>query len=471
MGSGKYKTLTKNTLLFTISSIGTKLISFLLVPLYTFVLSTEDYGTVDLMTTTISMLLPILSVNVQDAVLRYSLEKKQNPENVISVAMRIIFMGSFLLACVLLVIQILGVFEISYEYLLFLWIHYTSNAIFNSLQMYLKATDRVRVIVIASIASTIVSCVLNIVLLLGFKMGVIGYLIALASASIVSNFICLFTNNTYKDIHLSYKNKELRNMMVAYCAPLILNSLAWWINSASDRYILTFFRGASSNGIYSVSYKIPTILSTLQTIFYNAWSVSAIKEFDKHDKDGFIGNIYSLYSCMSIIGCSFIMILNPFLARVLYAKDFYQAWQYVPALLIGTVFNGLSLVEGCLFTAVKKTKTVSSTTLVGAAVNTILNFILIYSIGIQGAAIATMAGYIVVWIVRTIKLNNHVIKMHVKWELQILALCLLIFQGVIATAHGFTILQFLMLALIIIIQFKFVREILQMIIRKFNHSK
>lgn len=59
---------------------------------------------------------------------------------------------------------------------------------------------------------------------------------------------------------------------------------------------MTFFCGTAINGIYAVSYKIPTILSTIQTIFYNAWSISAITEFDKDDRDGFIGNIYTIYS-------------------------------------------------------------------------------------------------------------------------------------------------------------------------------
>lgn len=140
--------------------------------------------------------------------------------------------------------------------------------------------------------------------------------------------------------------------MILYSFPLVTNSIAWWLNNASDRYILTFFCGTSINGIYAVSYKIPTILSTFQSVFYNAWSISAITEFDKEDRDGFIGNIYTMYSAISIIGCSILLIFNIFIAKILYSKLF-EAWHYVPPLLIGTVFNGLALFEGCIFTAVK----------------------------------------------------------------------------------------------------------------------
>lgn len=462
----KYKDLSNNTILFTISSIGTKLISFLLVPLYTYVLTTEDYGTADLISTTVSLLLPILSLNVQDAVLRFSLDKEHDPEKVISIASRIVVLGSIILGGVVSILAATGILNIGIEYIIFLWVSYTTNAIYNSLQMYLKAVNRIKTIVIASIASTLVCCGLNITLLLGLKMGITGYLIATALASVTSTAICLFGGKTYKAIHLNYKNHELLKLMLLYSAPLIFNSLAWWINSASDRYILTYFQGTAANGIYSVSYKIPTILSTLQTIFYNAWSVSAIKEFDKDDKDGFIGNIYRLYSCLSFVVCSAIMVLNPYLAKLLYAKDFYIAWKYIPALLIGTVFNGLSLVEGCLFTAVKKTKDVSSSTLIGAGVNTVLNFILIYFIGIQGAAIATMVGYITVWVLRTVKLHKHIINMKVNWFVQITTSLIILVQGVFASIYGTNYIQIIIFAAIVAIQHKEIWGVIRGVLNK-----
>ena len=81
----KYRDLSKNTILFTINSFGSKLISFLLVPLYTYVLSTNDYGTADLITSTVQLLVPVLTLNIQDAVLRFSLDKEYDKRAVISV--------------------------------------------------------------------------------------------------------------------------------------------------------------------------------------------------------------------------------------------------------------------------------------------------------------------------------------------------------------------------------------------------
>ena len=73
MGSSKYTKLVKNTAIFAIGNFSTKILTFLIVPLYTYVLTTEEYGRIDLFTTTISFLVPIVTLQVQEALIRYLL--------------------------------------------------------------------------------------------------------------------------------------------------------------------------------------------------------------------------------------------------------------------------------------------------------------------------------------------------------------------------------------------------------------
>ena len=468
MSKGKYKELSKNTLLFSISSFGTKVISFLLVPLYTYVLSTEEYGIVDILNTTISLLLPLLTLNIQDAVLRFTLDKEYEPEEVISAGVRVISISSFFLMLVVMLIKSIGLLNIGWNYVGFLILSFPLTAFLNSFSMYLRARDRVSTIVISGLTSTILTCGLNLLFLLVLKIGVTGYLYAHVLASLVSAIYCFFAGRIYREISSQIKKTMLKEMFV-YSSPLIVNSLAWWLNDASDRYILTFFCGAALNGVYAVSYKIPTILSTVQNVFYNAWSVSAIKEFDENDDDGFVGNTYSLYSCVSMIGCSILLLLNPVLAKILYhSGEFYEAWRYAPILLVGAIFNGISLFEGCLFTAVKRTKDVSKTTLIGAVVNTLLNLCLIPIIGAYGAAVATLVGYIVVWIVRTLEVRN-IIRMRVNWVLQIISSVLMIVQGVIAALSNSMLIQIVFLALMIILQKNFIIKTCRFVLDKVRH--
>ena len=422
----KYKELSLNTLLFTISSFGSKLISFLLVPLYTYTLSTQDYGTVDLLNTTIQLLIPFLTVNIQDAVLRFSLDSDYEKDEVIGVGIKITFISSILLAIILYVFESIDYIPIDNKYLLYLLFSYVFGSLFNIFSMYLKAKNKIKILTFGGILNTFITCILNVFLLLWLKKGVTGYLLANLSGLMITVLFLLIIGEIYKDVKFN-SSKSLCRLMVIYSFPLVLNSLAWWINNASDRYILTYFCGASLNGVYSVAYKIPTILSTIQNIFYNAWSISAITEFDKNDKDGFMGNIYTMYSCMSILDCSILLIGNFYIAQLLYSKDFFEAWNYVPPLLIGTVFNGLALIEGCIFTAAKKTADVTKTTIYGALVNTFFNFILIPYYGAYGAAFATMIGYFTTWFIRSINLKS-IIQMKVNWKYQILIIILLFLQ-------------------------------------------
>ena len=462
--SKKIKDLSKNTLLFTISSFGTKIVAFFLVPLYTYVLTTSEYGILDLLTTTVQLLIPIFTLNIQDAVLRFSLDKDYRPEDVISVGFKVIGLSSIALGIVLGIMYYAGLISLGGNYFLFVYISYISGTVNNSLSMYLKAKDKVRILAIWGIINTCVTCGLNVLLLIVLSLGVNGYIAAYVSGTIVADIGMFITGKVYQDFRWKVKSADICRTMLFYSIPLVANTIGWWINQASDRYILSFFCGTAVNGIYAVAYKIPSILSAVQAVFYNAWSVSAITEFDKNDEDGFIGGVYSAYSAMSILACSAIMMMNLFIAQILYSKDFFQAWRCVPLLLVGTVFNGLGLFNGCIFTAVKKTKEISVTTVLGAAINTVFNFALIPFLGSQGAAAATLTGYFSIWLIRTIRMRK-IITMKMNWGSQIKCMLILFAQCIVATLFGGFIYQIPFIIGIIVIQRKLINGIIQKILR------
>lgn len=456
----KYKDLSKNMILFTISSFGSKIISFLLVPLYTSILSTNEYGTVDLLTTTAALLIPILTIDIQDAVLRFALDRKYKPKDVISIGFRINFFASGILLIALMILQLSGILNLGIGLLSFLFLNFVFGGFNNCFTLYLKGIERISILVASGLTNTLVTCSLNIYLLLFARMGLMGYLIANIAGQGIAVCIQFFGAKIYKDINFK-TDKTITREMAAYSSPLIMNSISWWINSSSDRYILVLLRSVAENGIFSVAYKIPTILSTIQTIFYNAWSISAITEYDNEDRDGFIGNTYTLYSVLSIVSCSIIMFFNRPLAKILYANDFYQAWQAVPFLLVGTVFNGISVFQGCLFAAIKQTKEVSKSTIIGALTNIICNFVCVYFFGVIGAAFATMFGYMIVWIMRTFKLNQF-IHMRVNRRLHYLSCILLIVQAFMALSEKMVIMEGIIVIILVLLQ----KDHIKVIVRK-----
>lgn len=460
----KNKSLIKNIGLFTIGSFGSKILSFLLVPLYTAVLTTTEYGSVDLITSTASLLTPILLLSIFDATLRFGMDSNYKKEDVLSTSINVAVKGFIVLIIGVLVVYITQIIKISGVYLVFLCVYFFLGAISQIFNLYLRAKNQAAIIAFGGIICTFITCISNILFLLVFKYGILGYMISNIIGVSLQNLFQLVAAEIYKDIKLRDYN-DLSKPMIRYSLPLITNSISWWVNNASDRYILTFIKGIAENGIYSVSYKIPTILTMFQGIFYNAWSISAIAEFDNKDKDGFIGNNYTMYSFVSLIICSGLLICNIPLASFLYKGDYYEAWKCIPFLLVGTVFSGISQFEGSLFAATKNTKLVAKTTIIGAIVNTIGNFIFIYFIGSVGAALATLFGYFITWVLRTIFLQSF-IKMRVNWETHVLSIILVLIQSVMATIGFMLIVQFIIFVALIALNRKCIMPILNVIGRK-----
>jgi len=460
----KYISLFKNIGLFTIGSFGSKIVAFLMLPLYTAILSTADYGTVDLLQSTAQLLMPIFLLSIQDATLRFGMDVNYKKEDVLSTTINVVFKGTVLLLIGILIISFLNIVEISAIYWTFLFFTFFLGSLNNCFNLYLKAENKASIIAAGGILCTVITCTSNIICLVVFKLGINGYMISNLLGIFFQVVFQFVFGKIYNNLHLK-KYNNLSKPMISYSAPLITNSIAWWVNNVSDRYVLTWIHGAATNGIYAVAYKIPTILTTFQNVFYNAWSISAISEFDKKDKDGFIGNNYTLYSLLSIVVCSLILFFNIPIAKMLYSADYFVAWQYVPFLLVSTVFNGIAQFEGSLFAATKKTKEVSTTTFIGAVVNIIGNFILIYKLGAVGAALATMIGYIVTWVLRTIYLQTF-IKMKVNWKIHICSIVLLIVQSILATLNILYVIQILIFILIILLHYKYLSNALQKVVKR-----
>lgn len=426
----KYQYLGKNIFLFALCNFLPKCLTFIMIPIYTSVLTTGEYGTIDLITTTVSLLLPVFTMDIQDAVMRYSMDDTCKKEDVLSAGFLTIGRGGIVLTG-------LGYFLSTYtlvrpyrEYVFFVIVMYFLNALWNSSSMFCRGIDRIKTITIASVLKTFVMLIMIIVFLPILKWGLRGYLLSSVLGEAVALVFMAIHAKLYQYIRTTYEKKVLKKM-IHFSFPLIFSVIAWWVNSASDRYILTWIKGVAVSGILAIAYKIPSLLTMFQGVFLSAWSISAVKEFDKEDSDDFIGNIYTMLNFTMIACCSFIMILNMPIALILYSKDFFEAWEYVPPLLISVVFNAVALFVGSIFTAVKDTKTLSFSTIIGAIVNVICNFIFIHMWGAYGAALATLLGYAVTMLLRLFILRIH-IKLQHEWKRDGVGYALLMLQMMIA---------------------------------------
>jgi len=227
--------------------------------------------------------------------------------------------------------------------------------------------------------------------------------------------------------------------MVGYSKHLVFNGLSWWVNNSLDRYIIIWLLGTSENGIYSVAYKIPTIINVVQAIFNQAWTLSAVKEFDDK-QDNFYSKTYSTYNLLLTFACSTLIIFDMLIAKLIYSNDFYTAWKYVPFLLISAIFAALNAFLDSIFAANMDSKVIAQTTIIGAAINAVLNLVLIHFIGTMGAAVATMISYLAMWIMKHIKVTK-IINLNVNIIKITISYILLIMQSILYITIGDTVIK------------------------------
>lgn len=467
----KYKYLGKNTILFAISSFGTKILSLLLVPLYTAILTTSEYGTADLITTTGTLMMYVLTINISSSVLRFTLEKRENGRKTLSYGFRIICVGTLTCAVLLGITWCVRFIDWSAYYFFFVLLYFFSVALYELMSNYLRSIDRVKEVAIAGVFSSLVIILSNILFLLVFKIGLTGYLISMIAGPLLASLYCVIVAREPIKIYLFVEcEPALKKEMLDYCIPLIFNNIALWINAFLDRYFVTYFCGVSENGIYSVASKIPTILSTCYSVFASAWVLSAVKEFDPEDKDGFFSKTYNTYGALMTTACSGIILLNVPLAHFLYSKDFVAAWQYSSALLFSVMFNTLTVFQGSVYSAAKKTKAIATTTIISAIVNTVLNAILIPMFGALGAAIATAFAYFTMWLARYIS-SKKFIAMEINIAKDCMVYGVIVLQIIFEHLEGhFYIGQVLCVLLVIFLNRKYINAIIEIFMRKFGHA-
>ncbi|MBZ5202038.1 oligosaccharide flippase family protein [Planomicrobium chinense] len=461
-----YKKLINNTLIFAIGNLGSKIIVFFLLPLYTAYLAQSEFGLVDLLTTTIGLLLPVITLSIFDSVFRFVMDKNYDEQSVLTNSLVVVLTG-FVISLVLYPLFLYALpFDKYLPYFYTLLFFQSFNAV---VTQYVRAKGLVKLFAFSGIINAIVLLCSNLVLLAVFHTGILGYLTSLIMANIFSSLLVVIKSNIYRDIVIKKINIVLIKEMLIYSIPLIPNSLMWWVMSLSDRYLILYFLGSSANGLYAVANKIPSVLTVVNSIFFQAWQMSAIEEEKSENKSKFFSDIFNLFAPTILIFTSVLLIFLKFIMTHLVASEYYEAWIFVPYLLLGVIFSSFSGFLGTNYIVAKKTGGVFKTSSVGAIFNIIFNIILIPIIGTIGAAISTMLSFLIIWLIR-VKETKKFVELRINSKKILFTLIAINIQiGVMYINLKTEILfHILILIIILIINFKEVNRITNKIYNTIN---
>lgn len=400
----KYKKLASNTVTVAIGTLGSKLLVYLLVRLYTSVLSGEEFSIASNITELATLLIPLISLGIGEAVFRFTMDKTYREDEIFTLGFVAIALGSILIPPLAALFFAIDYFK-SYVWLLVLYV--LASSVHTNCSQFIRAKAMFRLYAAQGILNTLLTIGLNILFLIPLKMGIVGYVLSVALADILSSLFIAVAAKLWHYLKPSQIRKSTLKAMLIYSLPLIPTTVSWWITNVSDRYMITYMQGDAINGLYAAAYKIPTLLMVLIGIFNSAWKYSAVEEKDKAESVSFFSQVYESFHTLLFLVAGGITLFSRVLSHLMFGKDFRAAWVYIPILTAAMTFSALSSFTGTVFIVEKKSKLSLYTSLLAAGVNVLLNLLLIprftsERFGAMGAAIATLVSYLIMFLARLV---------------------------------------------------------------------
>lgn len=413
MFDNKETRLLKNTVIYTISNFGSKILTFLIVPLYTYYLTTSEYGTYDTVISILSLVTPLCILAINEGLLRWLLGSYTYSDR-----SKIITTGGYIYLSLLSVVEIilLVTFRIAdWQYGAYFIVLLVGSTMQTVLQFVARGLRRNKVFAVSGVLYTIVMLSLNLLCVIALKMNIDGMFISIIVAHFVSDIYIIISISS----DFSFKPKEfdkfLAKDMSKYSILLVPNNISWWIINVSDRLMITYMIGASANGIYAIACKFPSIVAVLHTIFYQAWQEQAVLEYESEDRDAFYTKIFNIYMRLSLCSVLILIPLSKWIIIHFMDVSYQSGYIYIGILYLGSIFSSFSGFFGTGYISAKDTKSAMITTMIGAIVNVVINLAFIPTFGIWAACISTLMGYLVVWIIRIIQTRKY-FTINVDWK-------------------------------------------------------
>lgn len=408
----KNKALLTGTITYAIGSFGTKFLSFLIVPLYTYFITPADLGDYDLLVTTVSLMSPLLTMKISDAAYRWIIKEKENEIPYISATYKLLLRNCLLCSLLLIGINFFIPVWHCYYFIAIL----IGDRILECLQKLLRGLKNQKLFATSGVFHTAVLVGLNFYKACICKEGVIALLQSNAISLYSTIILILFVEKRLRQIDLKPNYKQQQKEMLHYSIPLVPSALSWWVMGASDRYVVRLFINSAANGIYSVAHKFPSILQVVFQMFNNAWMDMALAELGKGEQsEDYTKRLFKQLYKISF-GMVFVLIpLTKLVMNVILSDSYKEASIYIGFLYLGTVFQGFSSFNSIGYLQGGKTRGAAKTSVYGAVVNLGIDLLCVKFIGLFAAAVSTFIGFFVMWIARTRDVKD-VFPVDVEWK-------------------------------------------------------
>lgn len=381
----KLKGLFNNSIIFFVSDVLTKGISFLLIPIYTYNLSKEEYGYIDLYEVFIMLAVPIISLMVFESLLRYIYEY-QNKRMVLNNSLILVFFSGCLTFWIALILKII----FSNYPIIELFIIIFLQSIFYCYLHYYRGINKLTFFMFGSILVAVCNLIFQLLMIIQFDMGIIGYLYANIISLLVSTCLLIILGFNNLKYLLSDFNMGLIKELMNFGIPLVPNKIMWWAINSASKVIVLIFLGVTANGILAVSSKLPGLINLFSSVFLKAWQLTLYEDDQNERIFNLILKAYVLFFALLI---SILTIFDEKLFSLFISSKFSDAFNYIPYFLISAMFLSLSGYVGSIFMKEKNTRFILYSSIIAAVLNIVTNLLLIHILGLYSVTIAAIISY------------------------------------------------------------------------------
>lgn len=390
------KKMFKETLTYSIGSFGSKILSFLLIPFYTYFLTKKELGEYDLLLTTISLFAPLVSLQISDAAYRWLIDKEYISEvekaKVITNSVITLLIGYLIFSIGFYIYIFFNDFQYHTYFIVLIFL----NCLLPLLQNILRGQGNTKQFAINGILTTFLMVVFNIIFIYLLKLNVEGVFLANIVAYTIACSMILYKVKIIQYFRFKYWDLKLIKSMASYSLPLIPNLMSWWAISSASKFIILHYMGAEGNGLYAVASRFPALLLVINSVLLLPLQDRILKEKD----DTTFVRLLDKFIIFEMTLAFILGILSPLMTKILVSKEYFETWQYMPYLYLGVGFNAIAGFLGLKYQKEKSTLKITVTSLIGAIISIVLSIILIKSIGLQGISISFLLGFYFMFVLR-----------------------------------------------------------------------
>jgi O-antigen/teichoic acid export membrane protein len=392
------KTIFRHYLIYSFGNLASKAIGFLMIPVYTRYLTPDDYGIIEILTITSSIVSNILILGLSSAVLRFyfNYNSIRDKNKVVSTAL------TFTLITTFLAVAFLYNFSKNISFLVFnsQRYFYLFQVLFVTLffeisvaipYMYLRAKDKSVMFTTISLLQLVLGLSFNIWFIVGLRLGVLGVLFSsLLSNLLISSFMLLFV---FRDVGLHFSVNKLKEMM-PYGIPLIPANLAMIVLNMGDRFLLQHFCSLQEVGLYSLGYRFAMMIGVLVgQPFLRVWNTHMFLIAERNDASEIYSRVLVYYSFILLFFGLGVSVLIKDILKIMATPEFFDAHKVVPFVVLGYIFYEVYYIFTVGIYLKKHTKWIAFIVSFATGLNILLNLLMIPKFGMMGAASVTALSF------------------------------------------------------------------------------